>query len=165
MGQRWWLSLVSVAVNVTSAQNSHGEITATCFKVVQCNCGHDDSSKAHLLRVWEHVGSGLKAVIVEYARVRSHMVFTDNSQSPQVYKCRALFRMEGVFVLSLRHHGAWAFFISFRSYIKGGAVCYARNVTCNSSEGIVLLLCFILLCFCLREPIKMEWQTQSPLVL
>lgn len=103
---------MSVAVNVTSAQNSHGEITATCFKVVQCNCGHDDSSKAHLLRVWEHVGSGLKAVIVEYARVCSHMVFTDNSQSPQVYKCRALFRMEGVFVLSSHHRSAWAFILS-----------------------------------------------------
>lgn len=85
---------------------SHGEITATCFKVVQCNCAHDDSSKTHLLRVGECVGSGLKAVIVECVSVHSHIVFTDNSQSPQVDKCRALFRIEGLFVLSLHRCSA-----------------------------------------------------------
>lgn len=85
---------------------SHGEITATCFKVVQCNCGHDDSSKTHLLRVCERVGSSLKAVIVECVSVHSHMVFTDNSQSPQVDKCRALFRMEGLFFILSLHRGS-----------------------------------------------------------
>lgn len=45
------------------------------------------------------------------------------------------------------------------------ALSHARNVTANSSEGVVLLVCFILLCFCLREPITMEWHTQGPLVL
>lgn len=53
---------------------------ATGFKAERCNCGHDDSSETHLLRVWERVGSGLTAVIVERASVRSHVVFTDDAQ-------------------------------------------------------------------------------------
>lgn len=44
---------------------------------VWCNCDHDDSSKTHLLRVWELAVRGLKAVIVEYMNTDTHMLFTE----------------------------------------------------------------------------------------
>lgn len=44
--------------------------------------------------------------------------------------------------------------------------CFRKsNVTANSSEGSVVLVCFILFCFFPREPITVEWHTQGPLVL
>lgn len=89
--------------HVCTLSKASDRTTAARFKDERCNSDHDDSSKTHLL-------GGLKAVIVEYMNTHSHMLFTgDDSQSPQAVKCRALFRMEGLFVLSLGHRSTKSF--------------------------------------------------------
>lgn len=54
-------------------------ITAAGFKDVdvRCNSGHDDSSKTHLLDVWELVVRGLKAVIVQNMNTHTHTLLVE----------------------------------------------------------------------------------------